>query len=331
MNVLRMGVIGVSGFFQKKIAIPVSKSPLITFTAIASRSKEKAEEAAEAYGIARAYDSYEALLSDPEVDAVYLPLPNHLHAPYIKKAAQAGKHVLCEKPIALNAEEAADCLAFASSQGIRVMEAFMYRFHPQWQYARELILMNEIGSLQSIEVHFAYKNTDPGNIRNQPESGGGALMDVGCYAVSVSRFLTGREPQRVVSLFHHDPEFRTDILSSGMLDFGMARSTFTVGTASFPHQYVHIYGSSGMMSIEIPFNTYSDVEARLMVSNSIGSREVIIPPEDQYILEFEAFAQAIFEKSDLPIPAEDAISNMRVLDALRISAKKGGWVMVGGA
>lgn len=328
MKVLQLGILSVSGFFQKKIAIPVAKSPLIDIAAIASRSKEKADAAAAKYGIPTAYGSYDALLADTNIDAVYIPLPNHLHAEYIRKAADAGKHVICEKPIALNAQEAEEAIAYASGKGVKVMEAFMYRFHPQWQHALELIRMKEIGKVQLVQTFFAFNNTDPNNIRNRPEAGGGALMDIGCYAVSVSRFLLQSEPERVVSLARHDADFGTDILLSGLLDFGDARAEFTVGTQSFPFQRVTAFGSGGQISIEIPFNTPSDTETRISVTTSVGTREVIFAPEDQYILEFEAFARAILEDSQPPTTSNDAISNMRVLDALRTSAEKGSWVDV---
>lgn len=326
MKTLQLGILSVSGFFQKKIAIPVAKSPLIDIAAIASRSAEKAEAAAHKYGIPKAYDSYEELFADDALDAVYIPLPNHLHAEYIRKAADAGKHIICEKPIALTAQEAEESIAYAESKGVKVMEAFMYRFHPQWQHARELILMKEIGQLQAVQTFFSYNNTDPSNIRNRQDAGGGALLDIGCYAVSVSRFLTGQEPKRVVSLSQEDPDFGTDVLLSGLLDFGGTRATFTIGTQTFPYQRVNAIGSSGMISIEIPFNTPSDVETRIQVTNSVGTREVLFPPEDQYILEFEAFAQAVLEDHEVPTPSQDAIHNMKVLDALRHSAEKGSWI-----
>ncbi len=328
MKALQLGILGVSNFFQKRIAIPVPRSPLIDIVAIASRSQDKAQEAAHRYGIARAYGSYEALLEDAEIEAVYIPLPNHLHAPYIKKAADAGKHVICEKPIALNAAEAIDCIAYATGKGLKVMEAFMYKFHPQWQHVRSLLQMQEIGKVQSIYAFFGYQNTDPANIRNQQDTGGGGLLDIGCYAVSGSRFLLDAEPRRAISLARFDPQTDTDILMSGMLDFGEAHAQFTVATRIFPYQRVDIQGSSGWVSMDIPFNTYADTEARVVVRNSVGTREVYTGPEDQYILEFEAFARAIRENKTLPNTPNDAIHNMHALDALMESARSGAWVNV---
>lgn len=328
MKALQLGILGVSGFFRKKIAIPVAKSPMIDICAIASRSAEKAKEAAKQYHIAQSFGSYEALLDSEQVEAIYIPLPNHLHAEYIKKAADAGKHIICEKPIALNAAEAQDCIHYAAEKGVKVMEAFMYKFHPQWLHVRELIRMREIGNVQGVNVFFGFNNTDPKNIRNMKASGGGALLDIGCYAVSCSRFLLDAEPNRVISLSQFDPQFGTDILFSGLMDFGYAHAQFTVGTQTFPYQRVDVHGSAGVITIDLPFNMHADVEARITVSTSVGTREVFLGPEDQYILEFEAFAKAIRNDFEVPTPPIDAVRNMTVLDALMESAGKGSWVEI---
>ncbi len=328
MQPLQLGILGVSNFYRKRIAIPVPRSPLVDIVAIASRSDDKARAAAQEYTIDRAYGSYEALLADEEVEAIYIPLPNHLHSEWIKRAADAGKHVLCEKPLTLDAPEARDCLEYASDKGIVVMEAFMYRLHPQWQHVRQLIRQQEIGSVQLVETFFGYNNTDPDNIRNQKDTGGGALLDVGCYAVSGSRFLLGSEPQRVVSLAHTDEKFGTDVLFSGILDFGKARATFTVATQTFPYQRVVVHGSSGIITFMIPFNAHADVEAHVSITTGVGTRELYLPPEDQYILEFEAFALAVKNQETVPVPPSDTIHNMQVLDALKKSHETGQWEAV---
>ena len=328
MQPLQLGILGVSNFYRKKIAIPVASSPIVDICAIASRSEEKAQAAAQEYGISRAYGSYEALLADEQVEAIYIPLPNHLHSEWVKRAADAGKHVLCEKPFALDATEARECLDYAEEKGIVVMEAFMYQLHPQWQHVRQLIRQKEIGSIQLVEVFFGFNNTDPSNIRNQPDAGGGALLDIGCYAVSSSRFLIGSEPQRVISLVHTDESFGTDVLFSGLLDFGQTRASFTVATQTFPYQRVVVHGSNGVIAIMIPFNMYADTEAQVSVTTSVGTRELFLPPEDQYILEFEAFALAIKNQTAVPVPPADTINNMKVLDALRNSQQTGQWEKV---
>ena len=328
MQPLQLGILGVSNFFRKRIAIPIPTSPAIDVVALASRSEEKAQEAAQEYGVARALGSYDDLLNDAQVEAVYISLPNHLHAEWIKRAADAGKHVICEKPLTLNAHEAQDCLNYAANKGITVMEAFMYRLHPQWLHVQNIIRQQEIGSIHLIETFFGYNNTDPSNIRNQPDTGGGALLDVGCYAVSASRFLTAREPQRVISLAQIDANFGTDVLFTGMLDFGGAHATFTVATQTFPYQRVVVHGSSGVISLTIPFNAHSDTDAEVIVTTRVGTRQVYLPPEDQYILEFEAFAQAIRDQAVPPISPADTINNMKVLDALTKSHQTGQWESV---
>jgi predicted dehydrogenase len=325
MKAVRWGVLGVANIFMKKALPPLLKTDAVDLMAIASRSEQKARSAARAFGIARSYGAYEDLLADPDIEAVYIPLPNHLHAEWIRKAADAGKHVLCEKPLALNAEEAAACVEYASKRGVRLMEAFMYRFHPQWQRVHELVRIGEIGEVLFVHTSFAYNNKDPENIRNKLAMGGGALMDIGCYAVSSARFIFAREPERVIALFTRDASFKTDILSSAILDFGGPRSVFTVATQSFPTQRVDIFGSSGRIHIGIPFNMHPDVPPQLTVITGIGERRPILPAADQYGLEFEAFSQALRRDLPVPTPAEDAVSNQKVLDALFRCESSGTW------
>jgi predicted dehydrogenase len=325
MEAVRWGVLGVANIFMKRVLPPLLKSDSVDLVAIASRSPERARRAAEAFGIARSYGTYEDLLADPDIEAVYIPLPNHLHAEWIRKAADAGKHILCEKPLALNAEETAACVEYAAERGVRLMEAFMYRFHPQWQRAQELVRIGEIGAILAVHTSFGYNLKDPENIRNKLDMGGGALMDIGCYAVSVPRFIFGREPDRVIGLFIRDPSFKTDILSSAILDFGGARSVFTVATQVFQTQRVDIFGTSGSIHIGIPFNMYADVPPLLTVITEIGERRPILPAADQYGLEFEAFSRALRQELPVPTPAEDAVANQKVLDALFRSESSGVW------
>jgi predicted dehydrogenase len=325
MKAVHWGVLGAANIFMKKVLPPLLKSDSVDLAAIASRSADKARSAAQTFGIAKAYGSYADLLGDKDIEAVYIPLPNHLHAEWIRKAADAGKHILCEKPLALNAEEAAACVEYASKRGVRLMEAFMYRFHPQWRRAEELVRVGEIGEIQAVNTSFAYDNKDPDNIRNKLSMGGGALMDIGCYAVSAARFIFGREPERVVAFFTRDAGFKTDILSSGILDFGGPRSVFTVATQSFPAQRVDIFGGSGRIHIGVPFNMFPDVPPLLTVVTSIGERRPVLPAADQYGLEFEAFSTALRRDLPVPTPAEDAVSNQKVLDALFRSESSGGW------
>ncbi|MDD3839746.1 MAG: Gfo/Idh/MocA family oxidoreductase [Clostridia bacterium] len=326
MEPFRIGVLGVADHFILRVLNPILKSDKVQVYAIASRNVQKAKAAAEKWGFPVFYGSYEELLADDKVEGVYIPLPNHMHAEWIKKCADAGKHVLCEKPLTLDSKQAEDVVKYVDSKGVKLMEAFMYRFHPKWKRAKELVEHGEIGKVLSIHTVFSYQNNDPKNIRNIKEYGGGALMDIGCYAISTARYITGKEPERVVGLNHYDPDFDTDILSSGMLDFGTVRCMFTVGTQMFPEQEVAIFGTGGSITVTIPFNDFPDVEAKIIVKTSIGTREVRFDPTDQYRLEFEGFAQAVREDKEVPTPPQDAINNMKVIDALLESGRKGTWV-----
>jgi len=303
-------------------------SELTKVVGIASRDAEKAAQAAREFGLEKSFGSYEALLADPGIDAVYIPLPNHLHAEWIKRAADAGKHVLCEKPFAMDAAQAVDAARYAEAKEVKVMEAFMYRFHPQWVRAKEIVLSGEIGRVLFVQTQFAFNNRDPRNIRNILESGGGAIYDIGCYACSSARFIVGKEPTRAISLTERDAGFGTDILSSAMLDFGDARALFTVGTQSFPTQRVDVIGSAGSISINIPFNMYSDVPAEMRVVTSIGPRTLNLGPAGQYRLMFDAFSKSVLEGTEVPTPPSDAIGNMRAIDALFRSEKSGLWEKV---
>jgi len=322
------GILSVSGHYLRNVHTFLSKSPLVQLRGIASRSKQKAEDTARELGFPKACGSYEELLADKEIEAVYIPLPNHLHAEWVRKAADAGKHVLCEKPFAMNAGEAEQAIAHARSKGVLVMEAFMYRFHPQWKRAREILKAGEIGSVHAVSTFFTYMLKDPKNIRNILAAGGGAMPDIGCYAVSCARFLIGREPVRVISLVHRDPELGTDILSSGLLDFGTARSMFTVATQTHPWQRVDVLGSGGELSVLLPFNAYPDAPLQVSVSTGIGTRQVYTPATDQYVEMFEAFSRAVRGGGPAPTPPEDAIANMKVLDAVFKSEKSGAWEKV---
>jgi predicted dehydrogenase len=331
MKALRWGVLSVSNHYRLRVDEQLKGSKLASVVGIASRDGVKAAEEAGKLGIPRSFSSYEALLADPGIDAVYIPLPNHLHAEWVKKAADAGKHILCEKPFAMNAKEAADAIEYARSKGVRVMEAFMYRFHPQWVGARQIVRSGELGKILFVHVQFSFNNKDPKNIRNIMATGGGAIMDIGCYAVSASRFIMGEEPKRAISLVERDPQFGTDSLSSGLLDFGSARAQFSVSTQAFPTQRVDVVGTSGKLSIHIPFNMYPDVPAEVTVVTGTGSRTISTGPAGQYRLMFDAYSERILAGKPEPTPAEDAIANMKVLDALFRSEVSGGWEHIGAA
>jgi predicted dehydrogenase len=328
MSALVWGVLSVSGHFRQRIQIPVRDSSIVKIAAIASRSREKAEAAAQEFGIPKAYGSYEELLADKEVQAVYIPLPNSLHAEWVRKAADAGKHILCEKPFTMTADETDAAIKYAWSKGVKVMEAFMYRLHPQWKRVRDLIKVGEIGDVHGVNVFFSYNNHDPANIRNRKEVGGGALYDIGCYAVSSARFILDSEPERVVSHIVRDPDLGTDILTSALIDFGGPRATFTVGTQSAPCQRVDVLGSKGSLTVHLPYNMYPDVPAKVTVTTGVGSREIQFPVTDQYAELFDQFSLAVLEDRPVPTPPQDAVENQKVLDAIFRSAETGQWESV---
>ncbi len=328
MTPMKVGILGVSGHFIKRILKPLQKSSLIDVYAISSRSKDKAKNAAEKFDIPHYFTSYEELLKDKTIELVFIPLPNNLHAEWIKKCADYGKHILCEKPITLNAQEAIECINYAKNKNVYIMEAFMYKFHPQWKHILELIQIGEIGKINTIHTTFGYNNPDPENIRNIKKLGGGGLMDIGCYAISVPRYLLQAEPKRVISLMNFDDVFQTDILTSAILDFGYTRATFNVSTKTFPYQKVKIYGTHGIITVQIPFNTFNDVPAKITINTSVGIREINFDPVDQYQLQFEEFINAIRNKIPSPVPIEDAINNMKVIDAIVKSGKTNKWEII---
>ena len=328
MDYLRWGILSVSHIYHLRIHHELKDSAKVKVMGIASRDKAKADSEARFLGIPKSYGSYEALLADPEIDAVYLPLPNHLHAEWVKKAADAGKHVLCEKPFALNAGQAQEAIDYAKAKNVHVMEAFMYRFHPQWVHARDVIRSGEIGTVTSVNVQFAYSNTNPADIRNILEKGGGGLLDIGCYAISTCRFLLSAEPKRVVALIHRDPAFRTDVLSSAILDFGQAHAVFTVSTQSAGFQRVEVLGTDGSMTILLPYNAYDDVPVTTIITTGLGTRRVNLGPASQYRLMFEAFSSSVLESKPVPTPPSDAVCNMKVIDAAFRSEQSGLWEAV---
>jgi predicted dehydrogenase len=298
--------------------------------AIASRDLSRAQAAATRLGIPRAYGSYEALLADPEIDAVYNPLPNHLHVPWTTRAAEAGKHVLCEKPIALNAVEAQQLLGVRDRTGVRMQEAFMVRTHPQWLAARALVRDGRIGDLRAMMGYFSYFNADSANIRNVPAFGGGALMDVGCYLVNTSRFIFEREPARVMGLVDRDPDMRTDRLTSIMLDFESGQSVGTCSTQLVWSQRMLIFGTKGRITLEIPFNAPPDRPNRILVDPGVdldgaAAERIEFDTCNQYSIQGDLFSKAILDGADVPCPLEDAVCNMACLDAVFRSADSGRW------
>jgi predicted dehydrogenase len=331
MQRLRMGVLGCSGHYALRVATPLKSSLLVQPYAVASRDAAKAESFAKTWGFPVSYGSYERLLADPNVDFAYIPLPNHLHYEYIQKTADAGKPILCEKPLCLNADDAARAAEYCEKKKIPLMEAFMYRFHPQWLRASEIAKSGELGEVLSTQAVFSYSNKDAANIRNKAECGGGAILDIGCYAVSTSRLLMGREPERASAALVRDPAFGTDVLCTAILDYGEGRaSAFTVSTQMFPFQQVSAFGTAGSLSVEIPFNMPGDIPGKLTVATGVAKRIVETEIADQYLLQFDAFARSLIEKTEVPTPVSDAVANMAVLDAVFAAAASGRWESVKG-
>ncbi len=327
MKRIRWGILSTAKIGKQKVIPAMQLGELCEIVAISSRNQGAAERAAQKLGIPKAYGSYEALLADPEIDAVYNPLPNNLHVPWSIRAFEAGKHVLCEKPLGMNLAECEELLAAANRHPqLKVMEAFMYRHHPQWLKAKELVVAGEIGELRSVQTSFSYYNDDAKNIRNNVEAGGGGLMDIGCYCISAARFIFDREPQRVCGWLENDPEFGVDRLASGVLDFGDGSSTFTCSTQLVPYQRVHIFGTMGRVEIEIPFNAPVDKPCRIWHEKQGELRELSFPVCDQYTLQGDVFSRAILEDTPVPTPLADGVANMRVIEAIKTSAATGAWV-----
>jgi predicted dehydrogenase len=329
-NKVRWGVLSTAGIGVKKVVPAMQKGEWIDVAAIASRDLHKAEEVARALGIAKAYGSYEELLADPQIEAVYNPLPNQLHVPWSIKAAEAGKHVLCEKPISMTVAEAKTLLAVQERTGVIIGEAFMVRTHPQWLRTRELIASGRIGSLRSIQGFFSYFNTDPKNIRNIAECGGGGLMDIGCYPINTSRFLFGEEPLRVSATLKNDPSFRVDCLTSAILEFPSGQATFTCSTQLVPYQRMQVLGTKGRIEIEIPFNAPNDRPCRIFIDDGrdlVGGGITIetFPVCDQYTIQGDVFSKAVREGGQVPVPLTDAIKNMAVIEAVFRAGESGVW------
>src|SRR5579884_2932677 len=306
---VRWGVLGAAKIATGKVIPAMQKGELSTVAAIASRDLAKAQEAAARLGIGKAYGSYEELLADPSIEAVYNPLPNHLHVPWSIRAAEAGKHVLCEKPIAMSVKEVQSLIGARNRTGVKMGEAFMVKTHPQWLRVRKLVRSGEIGELRAIVASFSYFNRDPANIRNILEFGGGGVMDIGCYPITMARFLFGGEPARVSALVDRDPEMGTDRLSSALLDFGSGHALFTCSTQLVPFQRFQVLGTKARIEVEIPFNIPPDRPSRIFIDDGsqlggLSARVEEFPTCDQYTTQGDAFSKAIQDDGEVPVPLD---------------------------
>jgi predicted dehydrogenase len=320
MTTLRWGILSTANIATEKVIPGIRRAARCEIVAIASRDAATARRVADSLAIPTSHGSYEALLADPEVDAVYIPLPNHLHMEWTIAAVGAGKHVLCEKPLAMTAADAQRMADAARDADVHLMEAFMYRHHPSWVAARELVAAGRIGRLTAIQSWFSYFNDDPDNIRNVLDYGGGALFDIGCYCINLSRMLFGGEPTGVSAAIVRDPASGVDTLTSGILEFEGGIASFGCATQVEDHQRVEIYGTDGRISIGIPFNIPPDRPTEVYVAHggeppvAPAIETLTFPTRDPYAAEAEAFAAAVLDGLPTPVPADDAVANMRVIE-----------------
>ena len=330
MEPVRFGIISTARIGLERVIPAMQKSAGVSIEAIASRDLDRAKEAAQRLGIERAYGSYEELLADPGIDAVYNPLPNHLHVPVSIQAAEAGKHVLCEKPIALDADEAETLVDARDRTGVVIAEAFMVRHHPQWKKALELVKAGRIGKLRAVQAVFSYMNRDPNNVRNQADIGGGGIYDIGCYPVVTARYLFEDEPVRAQALIERDPDFQTDRLASAILHFPEGQAQFICSTQLVAKQHVHVLGDEGRITLDIPFTPLEHETSRLLIDDGShrgleAAEELSFSNINQYRLQGEHFARLVRGGAELAFPLEDAVKNMAVIDALYRSGESGGW------
>lgn len=327
MKKLRWGILSTANIAQQWLIPALQKSHHNQVVAVASRDLKRANDCATRFAIEHVFASYEALLASDLIDAVYIPLPNHLHLPYCLQALQAGKHVLCEKPLGLDEDQVKQLISCAEQHPRQLlMEAFMYRFHPQWQRALAMIHAGELGTIKSVNSNFTFFNRDPQNVRNQSGMGGGSLMDVGCYCVSAARTLFGREPIRVSANIEIDPDFGVDRHVSGILDFAPGTATFYCSTQSAPSQQVTVIGEQATLIIANPF--YSrDTPSKLIFRQGNQDSDIVVKQSNHYIDQVDAFATAVQQQQSSPNPLSDALANMRVLDAL-VQSSSSHWVAI---
>ena len=327
---VKWGVLGAASIAVRKVIPGMQLGELSEVYGLASRDHVKAQKVAQTLGIAKTYGSYEELLADEKIEAVYIPLPNHLHVPWAIKACEAGKHVLCEKPIGLSVEEVKQLIVARDRAGVLVGEAFMVRTHPQWVRTRELVRAGRIGELKAIMGAFSYFNRDAANVRNVLEWGGGGVMDIGCYPIFTSRMIFDQEPRRVAAVVERDPEFRVDRLASAILDFPAGQSIWTCSTQMVPYQRMQFFGTQGRIEIEIPFNAPPGRETRILVDDGRdvfggGVTADVFRATDQYTVQGDAFSRAIREKSQVPVPLEDSLKNMAVIEAVLRAGESRQW------
>jgi predicted dehydrogenase len=330
MEPVKWGVISTAKIGVEKVIPAMQKSRYCKIDAIASRDLALGKKWADKLGIPKVYGSYEELLADRDIEAVYNPLPNHLHVPWSIKAAEGGKHVLCEKPLGVDTADAQRLVAVRDKTGKLIVEAFMVRYHPQWRRAREIVQSGMIGELRAIQGFFSYMLTDPTNVRNKADIGGGGLLDIGVYPVVTSRFLFGAEPTRVAAVIERDPKLKIDRLASCILDFPKGQASFACSTQLVPYQRMHIFGTTGRVEVQIPFNAPPDQPCRIFTDDGSGlgdasAKQEAFPVCNQYAIQGDVIAEAIRTKKPLEFPLENSLANMRVIDALFRAGQSGRW------
>lgn len=327
MAIVNWGILSTAKIGRNKVIPAIQQASNCATRAIASRNIDRAKEVARELEIPDYFGSYEELLARDNIDAVYIPLPNHLHVDWSIRALQAGKHVLCEKPIGMDADEARKLQQAANKYPrLKIMEGFMYRHHPQWRHVKKLVDKGDIGSLQTLHTMFTYYKDDPENIRNRRETGGGGMMDIGCYALSASRYIFDEEPEKLVSSIDYDPTFKIDRLTSGILEFSRGTATFTCSTQASHQQSVEIYGTDALLEVEIPFNPPWNGSTHIYKHTNEGTETISFEPCNQFTIQAEHFARSILEDLPVPAPLSDAVQNMKVLDAVLESADKQQWI-----
>lgn len=328
---VKWGILSTASIAERRVLPAMLGCELAELAAIASRSLDKAKAVAKKFSIPKTYGSYDELFNDPEIEVIYNPLPNHLHVEWSIRAASHGKHVLCEKPMSRNVAEARRLLQARDDYRVKIGEAFMVRTHPQWLRTAELVRNGRIGKVRSVLGYFSYFNIDPTNVRNIADNAGGALMDIGCYPIKTSRFVLGEEPVRVFANIDRDPTFKTDRLTSAILEFPSAQSVFTCSTQMVNYQRMQFFGNTGRIEIEVPFNAPPDKPTRIFIddgSELYGNASAVtetFPICNQFTIQADVFSAAIRNNTEVPNPVEDAICNMAVIDALFRSAHSGRW------
>ncbi|MCP1198930.1 Gfo/Idh/MocA family protein [Notoacmeibacter sp. MSK16QG-6] len=328
---LRWGVLSTAKIGREHVIPAICAADDNVLSAVASRDAEAARTLADRFGAPHAFSSYEALLDSDQVDAVYIPLPTAMHVEWAEKSARAGKHVLCEKPIALKASEIDRLIATRDETGVLISEAFMVTYHPQWHKVRELIEGGAIGTLRQVDAAFTYFNRDAGNMRNVPELGGGVIPDIAVYPTVTTRFATGKEPQRISATVDFDPGFGTDRYASVRADYGSFEQSFYISTQMAQRQTIAFHGDKGFIELTAPWNSnlYEGDEVRLHNQDHRKTDIFRYTGIDQYRLEIEAFGKAIETGEREPIfSLEDSVKNQRVIDAIYRAGEEGGWVEV---